>query len=153
MFPELGYWLGVPDGDPRAFALYTRHYSYRPYQDGRRRLGYRNRFLIVGPGQKMVLLTADCDALFVWRKFISDNGQTGVNCAVFRNESRILSSLLIREAEYLAWQRWRGERLYTYVDPEKVQSPNPGYTFLCAGWRRCGGTTKERRLLILEKQP
>jgi hypothetical protein len=32
--------------------------------------------------------TGDADALFVWRKFIDDSGQQGVNCAVFRNESR-----------------------------------------------------------------
>jgi hypothetical protein len=42
-------------------------------------------------------------------------GQRGVNCAVFRNESSVLSSELIREACGLAWTRWPGERLYTYV--------------------------------------
>jgi hypothetical protein len=152
MFPELGHWLRVQDGDPRAFWLYERHYSYRPYQDGRRRPGYRNRFLIAGPGEKMVLLTARCDALFVWRKFQNQDGQTGVNCAVFRNEGPILSSLLVLEAEQRAWQRWPGERLYTYVNPISVRSSNPGYCFLCAGWRRCG-ITKVNKLLILEKQP
>jgi hypothetical protein len=152
MFTELGHWLGVPDGDPRAFALFEKHYSYRPYQDGRRRYGYRNRFLIAGPGEKMVLLTTSCDALFVWRKFQSADGQQGVNCAVFRNESPLLSSMLVLEAEQRAWQRWPGERLYTYVDPKSVKSRNPGYCFICAKWRRCG-VTKARRLLILEKQP
>jgi hypothetical protein len=96
------------------------------------------------------LLTVTCDALFVWRKFLSDGGQQGVNCALFRNESPVLSSLLVLEAEQLAWQRWPGERLYTYVNPRAVKSRNPGYCFKAAGWRRCGET--KRHLLILEKQ-
>ena len=98
----------------------------------------------------MVLLTADCMALFVWRKFIDKSGQRGVNCAVFRNEGPHLSSTLIREAERLAAGRWPGERLYTYVNPRRVKSENPGYCFKAAGWRVCGRTA-ERGLLILEK--
>lgn len=147
-------WLPAKDGDPRAFALMRRHYTYQAYQDGRRTAGgnYRNRRLFVGPGEKMVLLTAGCDALFVWRKFKDDSGQTGVNCAVFRNESPVLSSVLIREAEQLAWGRWPHERLYTYVDSRKVQSANPGYCFKMAGWSVCG-RTKTKRLIILEKLP
>ena len=97
-------WLAVKDGDPRAAALYKRHYSCYHYADRRRSdPSYRNRNLIVGPGQKMVLLTADCKALFAWRKFKDDSKQHGVNCAVFRNEGaynkQILSSELILEAE------------------------------------------------------
>jgi hypothetical protein len=41
----------------------------------------------------------------VWEKVIdhvSGDGQQGVNCAVFRNESEILSSQLILEAEKIA---------------------------------------------------
>jgi hypothetical protein len=99
----------------------------------------------------MVLMTVDCSALFVWRKFIDKSGQAGVNCAVFRNEGG-LSSMLIEEAVSHAWARWPGQRLYTYVDPACVRSENPGYCFIVAGWRRCG-FTKKRRLLILEKLP
>lgn len=129
-----------------------RHYSFYEYADGRRHSsGYRNRFLFVGPGEKMVLLTADCRALFVWRKFVSRDGQQGVNCAVFRNEGAGLSSDLIREAEELAWQRWPDERLYTYVNRHKIQSTNPGYCFKMAGWRECGRTAKG--LVILERLP
>lgn len=151
MFPDM-LWLPVKDGDPRAFSLYSRHYTYRDYKDGRRRnFSNPSRHLIVGPGEKMVLLTADLRALFVWRKFISDSGEHGVNCAVFRNESDELSSRLILEAEQLAWQRWPGERLYTYVNPRKIKSANPGYCFKMAGWKRCGVTKKG--LLIMEKEP
>ena len=94
----------------------------------------------------------NCDALFVWRKFISADGQQGVNCSVFRNESPIQSSLLIREACDFAWRRWPGERLYTYVKAEAVKSINPGYCFIKAGWRKCG-ITKVNKLLIFEIMP
>lgn len=144
-------WLPVKDGDPRASALYRRHYSCNQYKDRRRdNPNYRNRHLIVGPGQKMVLMTVWCDALFVWRKFIDASGQRGVNCAVFRNESKHLSSWLILEAEKLAWHRWPQERLYTYVNPRAIASSNPGYCFQVAGWQKCG-ITKVNKLLIFEK--
>jgi hypothetical protein len=139
-------WYSVRDGDAVARGLIKRHYSYHHYRDN------RSRALFVGPGEKMVLLIQDCSALFIWRKFISDDGQRGVNCAVFRNEGTHLSSMLILEAEQLAWQRWPGERLYTYVSPPDIKSVNPGYCFKRAGWRVCG-KTKSRGLVILEKSP
>jgi hypothetical protein len=146
VFPELGSWLSVKDGDNAARYLFDQHYSRHLYKDN------RNPRLFVGPGEKMVLVTADNRALFVWRKFISKDGQIGVNCAVFRNTSDVLSSQLILEAEWLAWTRWPGERLYTYVNPRKIKSANPGYCFKMAGWRVCG-TTAAKKLVILEKLP
>jgi hypothetical protein len=146
MFPELGHWFAVKDGHDSARAIFDRHYSRYHYKDGRKPKQF------VGPGEKMVLCTDTFDALFVWRKFISGDGQRGVNCAVFRNESSFLSSMLILEAERLAWSRWPGERLYTYVKPEGIKSVNPGCCFKKAGWRRCG-TTKVNKLLIFEKLP
>ena len=146
-------WFAVSDGDARAYALMRRHYSFRDYRDGRRQdPSYPNRHLFCGPGEKMVLMTTDCMALFVWRKFISANGQDGINCAVFRNEGPYLSSSLILEAEELAWVRWPGERLYTYVNPTEIESTNPGFCFQAAGWRKCG-ITKVNKLVILEKLP
>ena len=109
-------WIPARDGDPSVRALFDRHYSRIHYADG------RTPKLFVGPGDKMVLRTAAGDAIFVWRKFISRDDQDGVNCAVFRNEGPVLSSDLIREAEQLAWERWPGERLFTYVNPAKVRS-------------------------------
>lgn len=82
---------------------------------------------------------------------ITDDLYSGVCAAVFRNESPVLSSALILEAEQHAWARWPGERLYTYVDPGAVRSTNPGTCYLKAGWRKCGATG--RGLLILEKLP
>jgi hypothetical protein len=108
--------------------------------------------LFVGPGEKLVLLTEDERALFVWRKFIDASGQDGVNCAVFRNEGPRLSSDLILEAEDIAWKKWPGQRFYTYVNSRAIRSTNPGACFKAAGWKLCG-ETKWNRLTILEKQP
>lgn len=147
-------WIQVKDGDPRAFEIMKRHYTYHDYIDGRRHNpSYRNRRMFVGPGEKLVLLTPQCDALFVWRKFIDKSQQQGINCAVFRNESSCLSSELIANAEAVALLRWpEATRFYTYVNPRKIKSPNPGYCFKAAGWKQCG-RTKKRRLIILEKTP
>lgn len=101
----------------------------------------------------MVLLTEDCQALFVWRseRFRLD-GQTGVGCSVFRNEGPALSSDLIREADELAWQRWPGERHFTYVDAGKIRPKrDPGRCFLRAGWQRAG--TSQTGLILLERLP
>lgn len=142
---EMGHWTVTRDGDQDALAMYERHYSCKDYKDG------RIRKLFVGPGQKLVLVTALVDAMFVWRKFKDDSGQQGVNCAAFRNESPIRSSDLILEAERFAWERWPKEtRLYTTVNGERIRSTNPGYCFLMAGWKKCG-ITKWNRLTILEK--
>ena len=107
----------------------------------------------------MVLLTADCAALWVWRRG-HDSGyrwhgvdaQSGVCCAIFRNEGPVLSSTLIREADDLAWARWPGERHFTYVNPAKVRHKrDPGRCFLKAGWNRCGES--KGGLLIFERTP
>lgn len=131
-----GYWLPSHRADPRGLALYKRHYSYK--KNARQRGRYSLDF--VGNGENMVLLTEACDALFVWllQKHRLDN-QRGVSCSVFRNEGDYLSSEMIREADDLAWKHWPDElRHWTYVDPNEVASPNPGYCFIKAGWRRCG---------------
>ena len=76
-------WYLTKDGDKSCLALYERHYSAYRYRDG------RIRHLFVGPGEKLVLRTARADAFFVWRNFIDDSGQQGINCAAFRNEGPI----------------------------------------------------------------
>ena len=138
-----GCWRTAKDGDPVGLALYLRHYSARK-RSPRARLP-----LFVGPGEKLVLLSRKGDAVFAWRRMLyTQDGQSGVCCAVFRNEGTRRSSTLIREAMRLAWRRWPGERLYTYVDPTKVRSINPGCCFKRAGWKTCG---KSRRgLIVLE---
>ena len=139
-------WIQVRDGDASVREVFDRHYSRRRYKDG------RNPSLFVGPGEKLVLRTPECDAIFVWRKFISLDHQEGVNCAVFRNEGKRRSSLLISEACEIAWTEWPGQRLYTYVKPAAVRSVNPGYCFQVAGWRRIG-RNKNGKLVILDIHP
>jgi hypothetical protein len=142
-----GTWTQVYDGNGTAFDLFRRHYSF-----SRSKRVPESEHRIAGPGEKMLLLNADATALFVWRKFISKDAQEGVNCAVFRNESTHRSSDLIREAMRLGWERWPRTRFYTYVNPRRVRSSNPGYCFKMAGWRSCG-VTKTRKLLVLECLP
>lgn len=146
LFLPTGVWIEIRDGDDHARSVFDRHYSRYFYADG------RQPKLFVGPGEKLVLVTPCRKALFVWRKFRSSDDQTGVNCAIFRNEGAGLSSTLILEAERLAIARWGMVRFYTYVDPRKVASPNPGYCFKCAGWELVG-VTKKRKYLIFAKGP
>lgn len=138
---EAGHWEQIRDGDLDLRAIYDRHYSRRVYRDG------RQPKKTAGPGEYIALLLPDADGAFIWRKFIDDSGQKGINCAVFRNESAILSSELILEAETYATARWPGERFYTYVNGEKIQSTNPGYCFIKAGWRPWGYSKNGKRIL------
>jgi len=142
-------WIVGQDGEPELRSIYDRHYSRRHYADGRRPKKF------VGPGAHIVLTTPEREALFVWRRFKDDcidertgERQDGINCSIFRNEGITLSSDLIRQADTIAYYCWARERHYTYVRPAAVASRNPGYCFLCAGWKRCGHT--KGGLLILE---
>mgnify|MGYP001594648972 FL=1 len=167
-----GYWVGVHDADPRAIALYERHYSNK--KPGEHRSGF------LGRSERLVLMTLDGLALFAWRLVLPPDcrrssffqrdkrsirrdydgrppsryfgGQVGIMCSIFRNEGPVLSSTLILEAETLAWRRWPGQRLFTYVWDAKVKSPNPGYCFKKASWTCCG-RNKDGRLTVLEKWP
>ncbi len=130
LFGASGPWIPIRDGDPTGMAIFMRHYTARER---------RKVFQFVGPGEKEVLITEDARALFVWRKFISDAGEEGVNCAVFRNEGSEAgqSSDLILAAIEVARRRWPTERLYTYVNPSKVRHKrDPGRCFLRAGFRK-----------------
>lgn len=151
-----GNWLPSADMDPRGVALFRRHYSYGL----ERRVG-RDRALsngFIGSGKKMVLLTADCLALWAWVRPSKSraDGQSGVQCSIFRNEGPVLSSLLIAEADALAWAKWPGERHWTYVHPHKTahrrskRNP-PGHCFIEAGWHECGRS--KCGLVILEHLP
>lgn len=144
------HWRIARDGDPVGRALFARHYSRRRYSDGRRPA------LFVGPGEKLVLIGHDDRSMFVWRVMAYPmDDQVGVCCAVFRNESEVLSSLLIREADAIADERWPNiARHYTYVSPQAIRSTNPGACFKAAGWLRCG-TTKgghgRQALVVLDR--
>ena len=149
--PSDSAWLAVHDGNGGARMIFDRHYSRRNHPGRRRPLKF------VGPGEKMVLVTQPFDALFIWRRstiVIAEDWRAtnGVYCQTFRNESLSLSSNLILDAEGWAWERWPGKMLYTYVNPKRTRSTNPGYCFKIAGWKATGHTTS-RGLLVLEKYP
>lgn len=133
-------WFEVKDGDPRAVALYRRHYSCANPKADLVRYGFS------GNGESMVLLNTECTALFCWRLV---KGQ-GITCSVFHNESNILSSELIKEACELAWNKWGNQRLFTYVNPLKLNKNGDGNCFKKAGWRKLKTRTKVNRLIELE---
>jgi hypothetical protein len=139
-----GTWQQSHRCDRRGLALFNRHYSARKHAED-------TRVDFVGPAADcLVLLSTEADALFVWRKtnFRKDM-QTGIECAVFRNEGDRRSSDLIRDAVSIAMERWPDEhRFFTFVNPRKIKSANPGYCFKRADWHQCGTSTKG--LIILE---
>jgi hypothetical protein len=136
------HWWLTKDGDVDCYRQYEKHYSSVKNRNRKQRQ-------FVGPGESIVLRTLIGDACFVWRKFIDRSGQIGINCAFFRNEGPVLSSELIRQADRVADFCWPGQRHYTFVNAAAIRSTNPGFCFICAGWRPCG--TTKRGLIILEK--
>ena len=122
--------------DDECRQLADHHYSRRTV--GARQFAYS--------GRKLVLRNASGSVLWVWMfpdPTMRMDGQTGYNNAIFRNESDRLSSEIVLEAGWHAVQMWGPNRAYTYIDPSKVNSVNPGYCFKQAGWtnvRRPDGT-------------
>lgn len=141
------YWMPSHRADPRVFALYARHYSAKKNWKSRRLGGVQ----FVAAGSPMVLLGRDCRAAFVWLKNTVEryDHQDGICCTLFRNESEERSEALIREADELAWAKWPGERHFTYVDADEVQTKEPGWCFLRARWRHRGKS--KGGLLLLDK--
>jgi len=114
--------------------LADRHYS-------RRTVGAR-QFLY--SGKKLVLRNAEGTILFAWvfpDETMRMDGQTGYNCAIFRNESTRKASEIILEAERWAFEKWGPNRLYTYIDPRKTKVVKyrgkriVGFCYLKAGWK------------------
>jgi len=127
--------------DRECARLADRHYS-------RRTVGARQ---FVNNGRKLVLRDTAGLVVFVWvypDPALRMDGQAGYNNALFRNESTRLSSEIILEAERAAVAKWGPNRAYTYIDPRKVASRNPGYCFKVAGWRFDRLSRKGKHLLV-----
>lgn len=144
-------WRQVTKSDPRACALADRHYS-------RRKIGSPQ---FMPPGQTIVLLTDDGNAVWGWWRPHPDsgiaamNGRDGWTCTIFRNESDRLSSELVIDAEkaLLALATDVGpDGMLTYVYDAKVRSSNPGFCFKQAGWQAIG-RSKDDRKTLLQKVP
>jgi len=126
--------------DQECRMLADRHYSRRTI--GARQFCYS--------GRKLVLRNTKGTVLFVWmypKLEMRMDGQVGYNCAIFRNESQRLSSDIILEAEGFAFRKWGPNRLYTYIDPQKIRSSNPGYCYKKAGWHFVGLSKSGKHLL------
>jgi len=140
----LPFWEGLVKTthfDPEMAMLADRHYSRRTV--GARQFCYS--------GRKLVLRDTPGTILFVWMwpdDTMRMDGQTGYNCAMFRNESGRRSSEIILEAEQHATTKWGPGRFYTYVDARKVASANPGYCFKVAGWKFDRLSANGKHLLV-----
>lgn len=148
MILETAQWYEVSNRDPRVVSLYSRHYSS---QTSRATISDWLRWGIAPNGHDVTMLTGDSLALFGWLKEDKPrrDGQIGVNCYVFRNESPHLSSNLIQSACTIAWRYWPNQRLWTYVNPSKVRTgspsqgnPMPGKCYIKAGWEYEGDSQK-----------
>jgi hypothetical protein len=145
------HWQIVTKFDPRACALADRHYSRRKPGSGQ----------FMPPGQTIVLLSHDEQAVFGWWRphpkagITPMNGLDGWTCTIFRNEGGQLSSTLILDAEMAVFIRGHSvgpDGFLTYVWDRKIASPNPGYCFKRAGYRRRGRSADGKKTLLM-KQP
>jgi len=102
------------------------HYSRRVHGDRQ----------FMPPGRTIVIRDQLGLLVFGWSSQVYRwDGETGYNCSIFRNESGRLSSEVILECEEIAVRKWGPDRFFTYIDPSKIRSTNPGYCFKQAGWR------------------
>lgn len=123
--------------DPRAVRLADLHYSRQKHGTPQ----------FVPPGRCVVLLTEEADALWVtswpFAEWVKHRWAGAWVCSLFRNESRHLSSDLIREAVAVTRWKWPVPPLgmVTFVDASKVKHKrDPGRCYLKAGFRRVGWT-------------
>jgi hypothetical protein len=129
-------WLITDKGDQDCRRLADRHYS-------RQTIG---ALQFTRNGQNLVFITADLKA--VWVTFRPTpgiakrpDGLDAWECALFRNEGPVKSSLLIREAVLLSCALW-GEipqdGFITFIKEAAVATTLKGYCYRRAGWRRVG---------------
>lgn len=134
-------FIQVPDSDVRACQLADRHYSRKTKGSNR----------MSGPGEHLILIDQAASFIVGFRlvRYRLDN-QQGIECFIFRNESQALSSQVLADALPLVVRKWGNTRVFTYVNPSKIKSSNPGCCFKKAGFKTCG-TNKTGKLIILEK--
>jgi DNA polymerase I-like protein with 3'-5' exonuclease and polymerase domains len=140
--PLYKYWIPVNKADDSCRQLADRHYS-------RQTIGAK---LFTRPGKNIVLRTILGDAVWVSWQGIRDDGLEAYECTIFRNESDILSSELIKEAMQITVDIWGDmpkDGFITTVKAEKVKSKNPGCCFKKSGFKYIG-KTKVNKLLIFQ---
>lgn len=138
MLSFTGNLLITTKADPEMAALADSHYS-------RQKIGTKQ---FMPPGKTIVIRNPEGSLVFGWlSQRYRDDGEDGFNCSIFRNESGLLSSEVIFACEAIALDIWGLGRFFTYVDPEKVLSPNPGYCFKKSGWKFVRRTADGKHLL------
>lgn len=132
------HWRVSHRFDARALPLADRHYN-------RQTVGSPQ---FVPPGRCLVLLTGKADALWVtsWplAAFTKHEWAGAWVNSLFRNESSVLASELIREAVARTRGRWPkvpALGMVTFVDADRVRHKrDPGRCYRKAGFRRVGET-------------
>lgn len=148
--PEAPIWRRSWRADPAARAIADRHYN-------RQSPGHPQ---FVPPGRCVVLLSDDEQAAWVtsWpdAAFVQHDWAGAWINSLFRREGGDhLASTMIRAAVAATLAVWPDPPplgMVTFVDPDEVQSRNPGYCYLRAGFRLVG-KTKERGLLAFQMVP
>jgi hypothetical protein len=128
--------------DPELAALADRHYS-------RGKVGSPQ---FAPPSSPLILRDALGTVLFGWsfQMFRADEFAGQLNCFIFRNESKRISSEIILEAETLAVEKWGPMPAFTYIDPAKIRSTNPGCCFKKAGWKFLRANLDGKHILVKE---
>lgn len=138
--------------DPRAVAVADRHYS-------RQKPG-TNQFMPAGSA--LVLFSSVNGQSAVWgtsypqEEFTHHEWAGAWMCSIFRNETAVRASQMIREA--VAATRFHYGHppplgMVTFVDEEAVRDKaHPGHAFIVAGFRVVG-KTKRRKFLALQLTP
>ncbi len=139
--------------DPNGVRLVRDHYSRRKPESPQ----------FMPPGETIVLVSAALDAVWGWWRphprsgIRAMNGRDGWTCSVFANHGPELSSALVLDAEralgvLTSSGRTAGpcgpDGMMTYVWRSKVKSPNPGYCYKIAGWRKIGTCARGTKDLL-----
>lgn len=146
--PTSSYWERVNRRDRRVVRLADRHYS-------REVIGSPQ----VGGSGFLVVLTTPCgDAAWITRRQPNPTHRwkASWDCVLFRNESPVLSSVLIRDAVAVTRALWGdppSDGFLTYVDPTATRRKrDPGRCYRKAGWRLLPDRST-RGLVVLQLLP
>lgn len=132
------YWVKSNRADKEVVPLADRHYN-------RQKIGSPQ---FAPPGRCLVLKKPELDAFWItswpYAEYVKHAWAGAWVCSAFRNESSILSSILIREAVSLTIGFYKDIPelgMITFVDSKKViQKRHPGYCYLKAGFTNVGKT-------------
>ena len=140
------HWVEVSKANRHARRMADRHYSFQGGPE--RQMSHE----VGPPGQKIIFLTEDGKAVWgshrpaPWAGITRADNLSGHFCFIFRNEGYrpIRSSELIKEAVGRTIDRWGEADFWTYIGAEHVESANPGYCFLVAGFEHDGWVTSSK---------